>query len=148
MRVVLALYLAFALPWCCCRMSAAAACCESADPPDATASRTVDAHVREGHHHDHGDHHHQHGDQAPESDQAPSPTGPSDHDDSCDCGCEAVGSLLLEKSVTIDYPVLTVAAVTWVASLAPLYRPSVRPLAARATGPPTSLVRMHCALII
>ncbi len=81
-------------------------------------------------------------------DHAPDPTIPCDHDDSCNCGCDGTRELLVAKSVTVDYPVLAVAAVNWVEPLTTVHRPSVRPLAIGAAAPPRSLVRMHCALII
>ena len=139
--------LAFALPLCCCRISAAAVCCSPAGPPDATASRTLNDHVHDGHHHDHGDQH-QHRDEAPADDQPPSPASPCDHDESCDCGCDETRTRVVEKSVTIDYPVLAVAAISWISPVATVRRPSIRPFAIGATRPCTSLVRMHCALIV
>lgn len=144
-RVLLASYLAFGLPLCCCHLSAAAECCAPVGQPEATVSRTVDAHVHDGH--DHAQQH-QHEGQAPADDDAPNPIVPCDHDDSCNCGCDAVEALVAEKSVTIDYPVLTVATVSWISPITTVHRPSVRPLTIHVTGPRTSLVRMHCALII
>ena len=147
MRLLLTLYLAFGLPLCCCHLSAAAACCAPAGQPDATVIPAADAHAHNGHHHDDA-HQHQHGDEAPADEHAPDSTIPCDHDDSCKCGCDGSRSLLVEKSVAVDYPVLAVAAVRWISPITTVHRPSVRPLAIGATGPPTSLVRMHCALII
>ncbi len=81
-------------------------------------------------------------------DHAPDPTIPCDHDDSCDCGCDGTRELLIAKSVTVDYPVFTVVAVSCLSPLTTVHRPSVRLFAIGVAGPPRSLVRMHCALII
>lgn len=147
-RVLLALYMSFGLPLCCCHQSAAATtCCVPTDEPEAMVSQVVDAHVHDNHSHDYAPQH-QHGDQAPVDDHAPDPTIPCDHDDSCNCGGAETRSLLLEKSVTIDYSVFEVAAVSWISPITTVHRLSVRPFAIGITMPLTSLVRLHCALII
>lgn len=144
-RVLLALYLAFGVPLCCCGISVAAACCSPASPPDTTVSRSASDHAHDGHHHDHG---HHHGDQAPRDDQAPNPTPPCDDDDSCNCGCDTVELLLVKTWITIDNPVLAGTPVRRMSPATTAYRSGVRPLVIGASSPPTSLLRMHCALTI
>ena len=144
-RVLLALYLAFGRRLCCCHLLAAAACCAPAGNHESTVSRAADTHVHDDHHHDGA---HQHGERARPDDHAPYPILPCDHDDSCYCGCDGNSSLLVEKSVTIDSPVFAFGSVNWISLVTTVHQPSVRPLAIGSIGPPTSLLRMHCALII
>lgn len=148
-RVFLALYLAFGLPLCCCQILAAAACCSPSGPSQAAVFRAVDDHAHDGHHHDHGN---QHRDEIPGDDPTPSPAIPCDHDGSCKCECDGTRPLLIEKSITIDCTVLGGAAVGWALPVTTVSYLSVRPLAISAAEPPklssSSLVRMHCALII
>ena len=144
-RAFLAMYLAFGLPFCCCQVSADSVCCSPDASADATVSRTVDDHVHPGNHQDHG---RQHQDQSPGNDQPPDPTAPCDHDDSCECGCDKVDSLFIDQSITIGFPLFSSATVSWIPTVTTGLRPSARRLAICGTGPPTSLVRMHCALIL
>ncbi len=141
----MALYLAFGLPLCCCQISAASACCSPVAPSDAAIPLAADDHAHDEHHHDHGD---QQQDELPGNDQPSSPANPCDHDESADCECDGTRSILIETSVAMDFPVFAVAVVNLISPLTIVNRLIVRPLVNSAVGPPTSLVRMHCALII
>ncbi len=144
-RVLLALYVAFGLPMCCCYLSTVAACCTTGSGPGSSDSEFVVAHIHDGHQHDHG------GELAgddPADEQAPDPKTPYDHDDSCSCGCDGPRSPVIEKLVSVDSPVLAVNVFGWIVQDPTAQPPIVAPLARGAYGPPMTLVRMHCALII
>ena len=144
---VLAGYLALMMPLCCCYASVATEC--STPVNDSTV-------LSQAHHeHDHGEHTSKHNGghdkQAPaHNHQESNPSCPGHDDGSCDCECDnsGLGSFTIQKSVSIDVslgfslvvpPWLTIALSEQVRQNKP---------AANLPLPLTSLVRMHCALIV
>ena len=146
-RLLLAGYMALLMPLCCCYASSAAECC----------TRAAESAVRSQAHHEH-----EHGERAPKHDgghdhQAPAdghhdcdPSCPGHDEGSCDCGCDNPGhhSCTVEKPASIDaslgfsHVVLPWLALALTKQVGP-NRPATNP-----PRPPTSLVRMHCALIV
>ena len=147
LRWLFAVYMALLMPLCCCYASSAVECCTPADESTVRSQ---------------GHHEHEHGERAPKHDgghdhQAPAddhyqcdPSCPGHDNDSCDCGCDnqAHRFFTVEKSAPIDtslgfshvvLPWLTLALSEQVGP----NRPATNP-----PRPPTSLVRMHCALIV
>ena len=146
-QLLLAGYMALLMPLCCCYGSVAPEC--SAPTGKSTIqSQTRPEHNHREHAHEHdGGHEHQ----APADDHHKCGTSCPGHDDgSCDCGCDNPGHhfFTVEQSVSIDtslgfshvvLPWLTLALTKQVGP----NRPATSP-----PHPPTSLVRMHCALIV
>ncbi len=146
-QLLLAGYMALLMPLCCCYASVATECCI---PADESAVR-----LQARHEHDHGEHAHEHDGghqhQAPTDDHHKcDPSCPGHDEGSCDCGCDNPGhrSFTVEKPASIDaslglshvvFPWLTLAVIEQVGP----NRPATNP-----PRPPTSLVRMHCALIV
>lgn len=144
---LLAGYLALLMPLCCCYATVASEC---STPVNESAVRSQ-AH----HEHEHGEHASKHDGghdhQTPTDDhQESNPSCPGHDDGSCDCECDnsGLGSFTVQKPVSIDVslgfshlvpPLLTIALSAQVCPNEP------------ATNPPpplTSLVHMHCALIV
>ena len=146
-RWLLAVYMALLMPLCCCYASSAAECCTPADESN-VQSQTV----RE---HDHGEYAHEHDGghdrQTPAEDHDQcDPSCPGHDDGSCDCGCDNPGlhSFTVEKPASIDASIgFSLVVLPW---LTPRLNEQVRPNrpATNPPRPPTSLVRMHCALIV
>ena len=146
-RLLLAGYMAFLMPLCCCYASSASERCAPVDESN-VQSQTV----RE---HDHGEHAHEHDGghdrQSPADDHDQcDPSCPGHDDGSCDCGCDTPGHrfFAVEKPVSIDASLGLSHVVP--ALLTPALSEQVRPKrpATNPPRPPTSLVRMHCALIV
>ncbi len=146
-RWLLAGYMALLMPLCCCYASSAAECCTPADESTVRSQAP--------HEHDHAErapkHDGGHDHQAPADDQNKcEPTCPGHDNDSCDCGCDNPGhhSFTVEKSASNDASLgFSLVVLPW---LTPLLNEQVRPNtpATNPPRPPTSLVRMHCALIV
>jgi hypothetical protein len=148
-RLLFAGYMALLMPLCCCYASVATERCAPAD------ESTVRSQVP--HEHDHGEHAHEHDGghehQAPTDDRHKcDPSCPGHDNGSCDCGCDDPGHrfFTVEKPASIDMTLGFLPVVLpW---LTPPLNEQVRVRPTRpATNPPrppTSLVRMHCALII
>lgn len=146
-RWFLAGYMALLMPLCCCYASAAAESCAAADE---STVRSQGHHEREhgarASRHDRG---HEH--QAPAEDHHKcDPSCPGHDNGACDCGCDNSGhhSFTVQKPTSIDTSLgFSHVVLPWLTS--PLTEP-VRPnrSATNPPRPPTSLVRMHCALIV
>ncbi len=144
---ILAGYLALLMPLCCCFASGATERCAPADD-----SNVLSQTVRE---HDHGELAHQHDGghdrqtPADHHDQC-DPSCPGHDDGSCDCGCDAPGhhAFTIEKSASVDTSLgFSHVLVPWL-TLAPSEQVRPNRPATNPPRPPTSLVRMHCALIV
>ena len=146
-QLLLAGYMALMMPLCCCYASSAAECCTRADE----STVRLQAH----HEHDHGEHAHKHDGghqhQTPADDhQKCDPSCPGHDNGSCDCGCDNPGhrSFTVEKPASLDMTLgFSPVVLPW---LTPRLNEQVRPNrpATNPPRPPTSLVRMHCALIV
>ncbi len=152
LRLIFAGYMALLMPLCCCYASVATECCAPAD------ESTVRSQVR--HEHDHGEGSHQHdgrGDdqQTPADHHRTSDPSCPGHDDgsddgSCDCGCDdpGHGSFTVQTPASIDASLgFSHVVLPW---LTPPFNEQVRPNepATNPPRPPTSLVRLHCALLV
>ncbi|MBK9126252.1 MAG: hypothetical protein RL580_913 [Pseudomonadota bacterium] len=149
-RTFVALLLAVMVPFCCCNFHSwvsACASCVPASPVDGDRQLAAKEHDHKGCHHsgskgsDSGGDHHQ-GPVSPEDD--------SDQHD-CTCGKNQVKMMAGEKP-TIELPTTVLVAIlnwTTVAWAAP--EPSITFVSGEVWAcarPPTSLLRMHCALIV
>lgn len=146
-RWLLAGYMALLMPLCCCYGSVAPESCEPAD------ESTVHS---QGHHErEHGEraskHDGGHEHQAPADDQHKcDPSCPGHDNGSCDCGCDNPGhrTFAVEKPASIDASLgFSHVVPSWLTRALSEQVRSNRP-ATCPPRPPTSLVRMHCALIV
>lgn len=144
---LLAGYLALMMPLCCCYASVATEC---STPVNESAERSQ-AH----HEHEHGEHASKHDGghdhQAPSDDHNKCDQSCPGHDNGpCDCECDNSGleSFTIQKPASIDAllgfshlvsPLLTIALSEQVGPNEPATKPPL---------PLTSLMRMHCALIV
>jgi len=162
-RFLLTIVLAVTVPFCCCNfhalMSTCAGCERSADIFSADIFTVLGAASFD---HEHADGSHHHHDAKPgqvdgklattSSDQSPSPCGPG-HKDEGDCTCGKHDTKMLtavKSSVEFSTPVL-VAVLAWPA-IAPLTLDFPTRVQSRRdwahNRPPTSLLRLHCALVV
>lgn len=140
-------YLALLMPLCCCFASVATEC----STPVNESALLSQVH----HEHEHGEHTSKHDGghdhQAPaDNHQESNPSCPGHDDGSCDCECDnsGLGSFTVQKPVAIDISLgfsLVVPPLPTI-TLSEQVRPN-KP-AANLPLPLTSLVRMHCALIV
>ncbi len=144
-RFAVTILLVVAIPFCCCNYrSLLGGCrpCGGALPSEELPVTKV------AQHHCHGGH--EHGDGSQTDGESPAPSTPEKkHDCKCD---KNEGKMLTVEKTTVELPdPVAVAVLTW-SSVADL-SPDVHHLVAlrdfsRAFRPPTSLLRMHCALIV
>ena len=154
-RLLVTLLLVVAVPFCCCDFRSLLGGCAScgAERP-ATAHDEMVAHARaDGSAHEHGAcHQHATGHTRENADNhTPLPCGPGNDKHNCNCG-KNDGKMLTVQKPTVELPASVVVAVldwTMAADLVPLAvsRMPIRDISAVAR-PPTSLLRMHCALIV
>lgn len=154
-RLLVTLLLVVAVPFCCCDFRSFLSGCAScgAEGP-ATGHDEVVAHVdADGAAHDHAACHQHATGHAPENadNHAPLPCGPGNDTHDCNCG-KNDGKMLTVQKPTVELPTSVIVAVldwTLTADLAPraISRMPYRDISAVAR-PPTSLLRMHCALIV
>ena len=138
-RWLMAVYIGLLMPMCCCYTSASAG---SPATPDSL--------------HDHAEHVHDHGHPAKHDDQAagnnhdPDRPGSGQHDGSCDCGCVGPDhqAFTVEKPVGLDWTVQAVQPSIGIVLQAPRRSLPLIRSAAPAPRPPTSLLRLHCALVV
>jgi hypothetical protein len=148
-RTCLSLLLAVVVPFCCCNFHSLLTACEACVPACAGhESRTEAANG-----HDDNDHEHLHASGArPGSETRHHHGEPSDGDtQDCTCGKHEAKMLSGEKP-TIELPTAgLVAILNWVAvpsSVAEQSRPFSNGEVWASARPPTSLLRLHCALIV
>ncbi len=143
-RWVMTGYLAVLLPVCCCYTSALAG--PIAPPHD---------HVNHGH--NHGARNHDHGQQsgnppAPLGDHHPCDPATHDHEGECDCGCSSGPDVFTlgapGASVASDLTFDLEAAVVGVIDPAPLRHTAIISTPATRHRACTSLLQLHCALIV
>jgi hypothetical protein len=150
-RSILTLILALAVPFCCCDLRALLTGCISCESATSGGGRSVG--VQPGDGHDCGGHGHCHGDAPSGTDQDGSTPGKEPVQDSHDCSCgKTTGKMLTVEKSTIELPApVLVAILDWSATSDPrlfdAYRGREVDLRVRERLA-TSLLRMHCALIV
>jgi hypothetical protein len=144
-RVAVTILLVVAIPFCCCNFrSLLGGCraCGSAQPSQELPVAKVTQH------HCHSSH--ENGDELQSDSESPAPSTPEEKHD-CKCGKDD-GKMLTVEKTTVEFPApVMVAVLNWslVSDLLPdgHLRVSLHDFSASAR-PPTSLLRIHCALIV
>ena len=149
-RFVLTLLLALAVPFCCCDFRSLLTGCVSCDAEAPVKTETV-AVLAGGH--DHASHSHCHGHSPKGEDHNGSTPGKAPEKDKHDCSCgKNTGKMLTVEKSTLELPApVVVAILDWslLTDLAPLDPFKGREVEKRVVErPQTSLLRMHCALIV
>ncbi|MFO0832507.1 MAG: hypothetical protein U0637_11800 [Phycisphaerales bacterium] len=151
-RLLITLLLAVAVPMCCCNFRMWLTSCA---PCDAATAHTSIVPVAHGHAggdgHDHDFDHHATTASNEGVEPSSSPCGPG-HDDDHDCTCGKQDTLLTVAKSNLDLPAPVLVAILSFpgfadASALPLFRAMERGLWVSAR-PPTTLLRLHCALIV
>lgn len=148
-RTCLSLLLAVVVPFCCCNFHSLLTACEACVP----AGAGHHGHAAASNGHAHNDHEHSDGSGGRSDSETRHHHGePSDGDhQDCTCGKHEAKMLSGEKP-TVELPtVVLVAILNWVAMLSSAAEPS-RPFTNgevwASARPATSLLRLHCALIV
>lgn len=150
-RFVLTLMLALAVPFCCCDFRSLLTGCYSCDT--ATDARQVATHSGVEAELGHATHSHCHGHSSKGDDHHGSTPGKAPEKDQHDCSCgKNTGKMLTVAKSTLELPApVLVAILDWSGSsdLRPLDPFRGRDAEKRVVErPQTSLLRMHCALIV
>ena len=149
-RWVMTGYLAVLLPFCCCYTSALAGESTTPGPPHDYAEQDHHGGASVGHHHEEG----QVGDggYVPFGDDDPCNPGSHDHEGECDCGCSSGPDVFTPGapggSAASDLTFNLEAAVVGVIDPAPLRRTAIISTPATRHRACTSLLQLHCALIV
>ncbi|MDP1663458.1 MAG: hypothetical protein Q8L55_16225 [Phycisphaerales bacterium] len=152
-RLFVTLLLAVAVPFCCCNFhSWLSVCvpCEAAEHP--AAIETVAHHHEHATAHDHDSDHH--ADRTTSStdgnETSPSPCGPGHDDDDCTCGKQ--NTLLTVAKPTLEFPTPVLVAILSFPTIADSWASTPFRSVGRdlwvASRPPTTLLLLHCALIV
>ncbi|MCC6322971.1 MAG: hypothetical protein IT438_16225 [Phycisphaerales bacterium] len=148
-RFVLTLLLALAVPFCCCDLRSLLAGCVSVGAK--SESRPVAADRGEGTEQGHATHCRCHSSATDPHHGSTPEKGPGEDQHDCPCG-KNTGKMLTVAQATFDLPApVAVAILDWSGStdLRPPASFRVRDIEQRAVGrPQTSLLRMHCALVV
>ena len=148
-RWVLTGYLAVLLPVCCCYSSALAGESTTPGPPHDHAEKGHHGAATVGHHEEGqvGD-----GGYVPFGDDDPCNPGSHDHEGECDCGCSSGPDVFTPGapggSAASDLTFDLEAAVVGVVDPAPLRRTAIISTSATRHKACTSLLQLHCALIV
>lgn len=149
-RTFVALLLAVVVPFCCCNFHSWLSVCASCVP-----TPSVDTHAQvAAKEHDHNGCHHSGVQTTPSSgDHHKDPTSPDDGSDPHDCTCgKNQAKMMAGEKPTIELPTtVLVAILNWTAVAWASSEPShtfVTGEVWACARPPTSLLRMHCALIV
>ncbi|MBN8646022.1 MAG: hypothetical protein J0L61_12370 [Planctomycetes bacterium] len=153
-RLLVTVLLAVAVPFCCCNFhSWFSGCIPCQAPPSDRQGETL-AHVHaDGSSHDHSSHHeHQDGPASNNGDDhAPKPCSPGNDKHDCDCGKNSGMMLTVDKS-TVELPApVVIAVLDWTLSVDVLPTALFRGLDREqrvVERPQTSLLSLHCALIV
>lgn len=152
-RFVLTLLLAVAVPFCCCDLRSLLSGCAACDASTGADTRTVavhdDSETRDTpatHTHCHG-----HSPKGDEQDGSTPANAPANDQHDCSCG-KTTGKMLTVAKTTLELPApVVVAVLDWfvMSDLRPLDPFKGRDAEQRAVKRlQTSLLRMHCALIV
>ncbi|MGD9691358.1 MAG: hypothetical protein AB7G17_00785 [Phycisphaerales bacterium] len=147
-RFVLTLLLALVVPFCCCNFRSLLTACVSCEAATAAQPVAIDyaneaehGHAIHGHSPGGNDHH------------GPTTPGNAPEHDEHDCQCDkSVGTMLTDAKLAVELPAsMLVAVLDWTSttdlcSLAPFKGRDIEKRAVER--PQTSLLRMHCALIV
>ncbi len=152
-RLIVTLLLAVALPFCCCNFhSLLSVCtpCEAATHP-AAADTAVHCHAAGSAHEHDADHHAEHAaDSTVGGEPGSSPCGPG-HDEN-DCSCGKQNTLTTVAKTTVDFPTPVLVAVVSFPTLVGLGVSNPFHTLGRdsrvSARPPTTLLYLHCALIV
>lgn len=149
-RCMLTLLLALAVPFCCCDFRSLLTGCVSCDAAPPETVKTVA--VSEGGH-DHASHSHCHGHSPKGDDHDGSTPGKAPDQDKHDCSCgKNTGKMLTVEKTTLELPTpVVVATLDWsaITDLRPLDPFKGWEVEKRVVErPQTTLLRMHCALIV
>lgn len=150
-RLLVTLLLAVAVPFCCCNFHSWISVCAPCEAVshDTGTNLAVHSHERDGGH-DHDADHHADSAKTPHGDTPASPCERG-HDEG-DCTCSKQSTYLTFAKPTLEFPTPVLVAVlsfpaitdTW----ASLPSWTKEPGSWAFTRPPTSLLRLHCALIV
>lgn len=152
-RLLVTVMLAVAVPFCCCNFhSLLSSCvpCEAATHH--AAAKPVADHHSDGAVHAHDSDHHSGPIKAHNDGNEPgeSPCGPAHDDDDCTCGKQ--NTLLTIAKQTVGFPSFVSVAILSFSTIAEPW--TICPFSAidrglwTAARPPTTLLRLHCALIV
>lgn len=151
-RLFITLLLAVAVPLCCCNLRMGLTACEPCDAASSHATVEPVAHEHaDGNGHDHESDHHASTSSKEGIEPDSSPCGPG-HEDDHDCSCGKQNTLLTVAKSNLDLPTPVLVAILSFPAFAdmsalPLFRAVERGLWVSAR-PPTTLLRLHCALIV
>ena len=151
-RLFVTLLLTVAVPFCCCNLHAWLMVCSPCHAASDTAGPELAAH----HHgdsaaHDHESDHHSTTASTACVESSTAPCGPG-HDDDHDCTCSKQDTLLTVAKSNLDLPTPVLVAIVLFpaiadASASPPFRAFERGLWV-SVRPPTTLLGLHCALIV
>lgn len=153
-RLFVTLLLAVAVPFCCCNFhSWLSGCvpCEAAAHPETVEPVAHDHTGGSTHDHDSDQHADRTTASTDGSEPSPSPCGPG-HDDEHDCTCSKQNTLLTVAKPTLEFPtpvlvaILSFPTIMNSAALSPFWTVG-RDLWV-GCRPPTTLLHLHCALIL
>ncbi len=148
LRWFTAAYMAALMPLCCCTTSVFAAGPVPPSPRDHAEHRLDDGHhgaASAGHHHEAPD---RLGQQAPCGPNHPCDPG-SDHQGDCDCGCSSgPAEFTLEAPPAAHLTLATASTFVPIIDFAPLSHRAVIQAPPPRNSPTTSLLQLHCALIV
>lgn len=152
-RLFVTLLLAVAVPLCCCNFRSLLIACVPCEPAtQRDAAQPVADHQSDGTVHDHDSGH----DSGPTTahneggEPGQSPCGPGHDDDDCTCGTQS--TLLTIAKQTMEFPTPVLVAILSFPTIAESWESC--PFSAMNRGlwtaarPPTSLLRLHCALVV
>jgi hypothetical protein len=152
-RLLVTVLLAVAVPFCCCDFRSLLSGCTSCEAATPGSSQTVAVHSDADAGHDHATHSHCHGHAPTGDDQDGSTPGKAPEKDQHDCSCgKNTGKMLTVEKSTLELPApVIVAILDWsrMSDLRPLDPFKGCEIENRvAERPQTSLLRLHCALIV
>jgi len=152
-RLLVTLLLAVAVPFCCCNFHSWLSACVPCEAATHHAAVEPVAHFHAGGvDHDHeSDHHADRSTSSTDGDEPiPSPCGPGHDDDDCTCGKQ--NTLLTVAKTTLEFPTPVLVAILSFPTIADLWASTLFRSVGRdlwvASSPPTTLLRLHCALIL
>lgn len=153
-RHLVTVLLAVAVPFCCCNFHSWSSACAPCQTPAFDRNSEALAHVHSGRtNHDHSSRHeHQDGPTSNDGgDHGSKPCAPGDDKHDCDCGKDGGMMLAVQKS-TVELPApVVIAVLDWVQPACVLPPAPFRGLDREQRGierQQTSLLRLHCALIV
>jgi len=149
LRWFTAAYMAALMPFCCCTTSVFAASPVPPPPSDHAEHGLDDGHrgaASAGHHHETPD---LQGQQAPCGPNHPCDPGSNEHQGDCDCGCSiAPAEFTLEAPPAAPLTLATASMFVPIIEFGPLRQRAVIQTPPQRDRRSTSLLQLHCALIV